>query len=174
MLLYFLRCRKRYTRDSCQSDRALTLAALAALLSTVIPSEWAPSGVNQSRTEARPVCLDAVSQNANGVSDTSNETLAAKLPSTTTLIERLIALGGFACLLVGVALVLRPFVTGILFGRDPVAMAVSPEYRRLRKGRVAVRACRHDRPESRKFDGSQALRRKKPWTRLTRRQANPS
>ena len=50
------------------------------------------------------------------LSDTSNETLAAKLPSTTTLIERLIALGGFACLLVGVALVLRPFVTGILFG----------------------------------------------------------
>jgi predicted PurR-regulated permease PerM len=42
--------------------------------------------------------------------------LAAKLPSTTTLIERLIALGAVACLLVGVALVLRPFVTGILFG----------------------------------------------------------
>jgi len=50
------------------------------------------------------------------LSDPSNEILAAKLPSTTTLIERLIALGGFACLLVGVALVLRPFVTGILFG----------------------------------------------------------
>ena len=46
----------------------------------------------------------------------SNEILAAKLQSTTTLIERLIALAGFACLLVGVALVLRPFVTGILFG----------------------------------------------------------
>ena len=37
--------------------------------------------------------------------------LAAKLPSTTTLIERLIALGAVACLLVGVALVLRPFVS---------------------------------------------------------------
>ncbi|MGZ9243773.1 MAG: AI-2E family transporter [Candidatus Binatia bacterium] len=41
---------------------------------------------------------------------------AAKLQSTTTLIERLIALGAFAALLLGVALVLRPFVTGILFG----------------------------------------------------------
>lgn len=33
-----------------------------------------------------------------------------------TLIERLIALGAFAGLLFGVALVLRPFITGILFG----------------------------------------------------------
>jgi hypothetical protein len=55
----------------------------------------------------------------------SNEILAAKPQSTTTLIERLIALGGFACLLVGVALVLHPFVTGILFG-SIIAIATWP------------------------------------------------
>jgi predicted PurR-regulated permease PerM len=48
--------------------------------------------------------------------ETPNETLAAKLQGTTTLIEQVIALGVFAALLLGVALVLRPFVTGILFG----------------------------------------------------------
>ena len=48
--------------------------------------------------------------------DSPNEMLAAKLQSTMTLIERLIALGAFAGLLFGVVLVLRPFITGILFG----------------------------------------------------------
>ena len=48
--------------------------------------------------------------------DSPNDTLAAKLQNTTALIERVIALGIFAGLLLGVALVLRPFVTGILFG----------------------------------------------------------
>lgn len=42
--------------------------------------------------------------------------LAAKLQGTATLIERVIALSVFAALLLGVAMILRPFVTGILFG----------------------------------------------------------
>lgn len=49
-------------------------------------------------------------------SDSPNEPLAAKLQTTATLIERVIALAVFGALLLGVALVLRPFVTGILFG----------------------------------------------------------
>ncbi len=48
--------------------------------------------------------------------DLPNETHAERLQGTTTLIERVIALTVFAALLVGVAMVLRPFVTGILFG----------------------------------------------------------
>lgn len=48
--------------------------------------------------------------------DLPNDPLTAKLQGTTTLIERVIALSVFAALLVGVALVLRPFITGILFG----------------------------------------------------------
>lgn len=49
-------------------------------------------------------------------SDLPDDTHAAKLQSTATLIERVIALSVFAALLLGVALVLKPFVTGILFG----------------------------------------------------------
>ena len=49
-------------------------------------------------------------------SDLSDHTHAAKLQTTATLIERVIALSVFAALLLGVALVLKPFVTGILFG----------------------------------------------------------
>lgn len=48
--------------------------------------------------------------------DPSDETHAAKLQNTATLIERVIALAVVAALLIGVALVLKPFVTGILFG----------------------------------------------------------
>ncbi|MEZ5787818.1 MAG: AI-2E family transporter [Xanthobacteraceae bacterium] len=48
--------------------------------------------------------------------DRPDDTHAAKLQSTATLIERVIALSVFAALLIGVALVLKPFVTGILFG----------------------------------------------------------
>lgn len=45
-----------------------------------------------------------------------DENQAAKLQNTATLIERGIAIAVFAALLLGVALVLKPFVTGILFG----------------------------------------------------------
>lgn len=44
------------------------------------------------------------------------DTPAATRRETTALIERAIAVAGFAALLFGVALVLRPFVSGILFG----------------------------------------------------------
>jgi predicted PurR-regulated permease PerM len=47
--------------------------------------------------------------------ENSSETSTAKLQGTTALIERVIALAVFAALLLGVALILKPFVTGILF-----------------------------------------------------------
>lgn len=49
-------------------------------------------------------------------SEHPEDTHAARLKGTATLIERGIAIAVFATLLIGVALVLRPFVTGILFG----------------------------------------------------------
>lgn len=48
--------------------------------------------------------------------DLANDPQAAKLKGTTTLIEQVTVLAVFAALLFGVAMVLKPFVTGILFG----------------------------------------------------------
>ncbi|WP_170149601.1 AI-2E family transporter [Rhodoplanes roseus] len=48
--------------------------------------------------------------------DAGKDVLAAKLASTASLIERMTALAVFVALLVGVFLVVKPFVTGILFG----------------------------------------------------------
>ncbi|NVO16644.1 MAG: AI-2E family transporter [Rhodoplanes sp.] len=48
--------------------------------------------------------------------DPSPEPVAVKLASTTTLIERGTALAAFVALMIGVALIVKPFVTGILFG----------------------------------------------------------
>ncbi|RAI41775.1 hypothetical protein CH338_02160 [Rhodoplanes elegans] len=48
--------------------------------------------------------------------DASKEVLAAKLASTASLIERMTALAVFVALLLGVFLVVKPFITGILFG----------------------------------------------------------
>ena len=53
------------------------------------------------------------------------------------MIERLLVLGAFACLLLGVALVLRPFVTGILFG-GIVVIATWPIRETLVRNGVSV------------------------------------
>jgi len=60
-----------------------------------------------------------------------------ELQKTRTMIERLLALGAFACLLLGVALVLRPFVTGILFG-GIVVIATWPIREALVRNGVSV------------------------------------
>jgi predicted PurR-regulated permease PerM len=61
----------------------------------------------------------------------------AELQKTRALIERLLVLGAFACLLLGVALVLRPFVTGILFG-SIIVVATWPIRERLVRNGVSV------------------------------------
>ncbi|MBI5112696.1 MAG: AI-2E family transporter [Rhodovulum sp.] len=48
--------------------------------------------------------------------DGTGDPLAVRLASTTSLIERMTAIAAFVGLLVGTAMVVRPFVTGILFG----------------------------------------------------------
>lgn len=60
-----------------------------------------------------------------------------ELQQTRTLIERLLVLGAFACLLLGVALVLKPFVTGILFG-SIVVIATWPIRERLVRNGLSV------------------------------------
>ena len=60
-----------------------------------------------------------------------------ELQKTRTMIERLLVLGAFACLLLGVALVLRPFVTGILFG-SIVVIATWPIRETLVRNGVSV------------------------------------